>query len=1113
MTDGTTQILLPVTSQFPADAIPAGLRFSDGRTPDQALGSVYCTDYALFSTAEGIGFTTSIVIGEELGIDLPLLDGTKLLLGAPPAGGVTQFRLTAFLAEDGFQLTADEIRLALRLPPSLLKPVPATPGGTAPPFAEIAVYGSVGIDKHLDVRVLGFDKLTLPPVMVGSSGVVVSADDVVLCLSKADTPAEVLAAGFDRGFLGVYIGRATVKLPEGLPALAPDSLVMRNAAIGSQGVSGSLAATYAVTFDPVAKKFTGDGAGELFGVPFGVSSLGIELRQNALTAGTLTGQLLLPFFDHPVGVTVTLRPDGSCAVDLGAGVTIGTLERPGLLRVAVQRLGFEITGGRLVVHAGGTVTPLIGSPSWPSFHADDLAVDSDGNITVHGAGLILTNGRPLGLGPSPTGAGQVPGVTVDKLALSGNPFGDGLTADAELSTVARLGPVTATVQKLGVHTRLAVADDGSGPVTADLSFTPPTGIGVTVDAQGVVSGGGFLFHDPDRGLFGGLMQLTLHEKIIVSAYGLVTSHLPDGGPGFSLLVFVTAEGFKPIPLGFGFMLQGIGGMLGVHRTFDTEVLRAGLKNDTLNQILAPHDPAGNAVALVQALDAAFPARRGSILLGLLAHLTWFSPTLVDLRLALILELGARERLLFLGRVSALLPTRDNDLIRLNLNALGVLDFDAGTVEADAVLVDSRLVHRFPITGSAALRARWSGDESFVLAIGGLNPHFTPPAGFPALERVTLALCSGNNPRLVCDGYFAITANTVQFGAHASLHAEALGCTVDGDLGFDALITLLPPHFIVDFHAGVQLKFHGHTLCKVALDGTLEGPLPLKLAARAKFEILWFSFSVHFAFTLADGDAAGSLPAVSLVDEVARALADPASWSTRPPAGARHGVALSNVPTGGRTALDPLGQLVVQQQVAPLNTGRDVDTYGGAAVRGPRRLRLTGTLDGQAGTPTTAAFAPARFFAMSDDDKLAAPSFETMDAGLVLGTDGMSLDPAAVVAAPLEYHDIVLNPVSGLAAEPAGIYRLPAQSLQRHIATGSAARAPVRATGRARFRNPDAAPAATLTPPSWRIVDIQTNQVAPIDPGITTWSEQRAALDVLNQGGRRWQLVAAHELPA
>ncbi len=94
-------------------------------------------------------------------------------------------------------------------------------------------------------------------------------------------------------------------------------------------------------------------------------------------------------------------------------------------------------------------------------------------------------------------------------------------------------------------------------------------------------------------------------------------------------------------------------------------------------------------------------------------------------------------------MSALLPSRDNDLIRLNLDALGV--FDAGTLAIDAVLVDSRLAHQFPITGAAALRAQWSGvaaaaagavagvagvaaAANFVLAVGGLNPRFRRPRG-------------------------------------------------------------------------------------------------------------------------------------------------------------------------------------------------------------------------------------------------------------------------------------------------------------------------------------------------------------------------------------------------
>jgi len=730
-----------------------------------------------------------------------------------------------------------------------------------------------------------------------------------------------------------------------------------------------------------------------------------------------------------------------------------------------------------------------------------------------GGGLALTETTARHLGP----------VTVQALHLAvrgtteaGRP--PGLVVEAGASLGTGIGPVSASIANTGLRLTVTFQDGNAGPFDVAVGFMPPSGIGLSIDAH-ALTGGGFLFHDPAQGAYAGVMQLSFHDELTLTAYGIIATRMPDGGRGYSLLIFITAEGFKPVPLGFGFQLEAIGGLVGVHRTFDQEVLKAGLKNDTLATLLFPRDPVANAPALIQALAAAFPARQGSYLLGLLARITWFTPTLVRLDLALVLELGARTRLLALGRVSALLPSPDNDQIRLNLDAIGVLDFDAGTLACDASLVDSRLAHQFPITGSAALRAAWpSGGGSptgagFVLAVGGLNPRFAAPAAFPPLERVTIALCSGDNPRLVCDAYLAVTANTVQFGARTSLYAEALGFSVAGDLGFDALVELLPPHFIVDFHASVQLKRGSHNLFKVTLDGTLEGPLPLRLAAKATFELLWMSFSVHFDFTLSPGDLAeAALPAVALAAELTRALADPGSWSTRRPPGLGHGVALRGLPPGPGLVLDPLGQLVVRQQVAPLNAGRDVDTYGGSPVAGARRFHLAASLQGKAAAAVPGAFAPARYFTMSDDEKLAAPSFEAMGAGLVLGDGGASFDPATVVAAPLTYESIVLGPAGAPDPAPAGPgrYDLPAVALGAQRGTGAAARAPARQAGAARFRNA-AAPAATLAAPSWRLVHASDGAVAPDDPTLTTWSEHRAALAALNRGGARWLMVPAHEL--
>ncbi|SHN13495.1 DUF6603 domain-containing protein [Rhizobacter sp. OV335] len=704
-------------------------------------------------------------------------------------------------------------------------------------------------------------------------------------------------------------------------------------------------------------------------------------------------------------------------------------------------------------------------------------------------------------------------LDIDAVTLGLTPNAQGLDLDVGASVRGRLGPVRVLADATGLRLAARFPDPpvgNLGPLDVGLGFKPPSGIGLTVDAQGVLTGGGFLFHDEAQGLYAGAMQLSLHERITLKAFGLIATRLPDGSRGYSLLVFITAEDFQPIPLGLGFTLLGIGGMVGVNRSFDQDVMRQGLRNGTLATLLFPRDPVGNAPALIRSLAAAFPARRGSYLLGLLARIGWFTPTLVLMDLALILEFGSRTRLLALGRISALLPSAANDLVRLNMEAMGVIDFDAGTAAVDAVLVDSRLAHKFAITGSAALRAGFASGPSFVLAVGGLNPHFAPPAGFPALDRVAIALSSGNNPRLVCDAYFAITSNTVQFGAHASLYASAAGFSVEGDVGFDVLVQLAPLHFIADYHARLQLKRGSYNLFMVELAGELEGPRPLRLSGKASFKIFWFHFSVHFDATLVSGEPPPLPDAVDVLAQLKQALVAPSAWRIERSADHPHGVALRSLPPSSALVLDPLGRLSVTQQVVPLNTARDIDTFGGAPVLGARRFAVTASMNGAplASTARAAAFAPAQYFTMTDDQRLAAPAFETMDAGCVFGSTALLIDAPQSVAATLGYRTVVV----GEAAVSAP-YVLPAAQLPAFSRSGSAARAPVRQVGRARFRSSVAAPAATLQAPQWRIAANTGGTALPALAGAATWSEQHAALSTLNRGKALYQLLPAHELLA
>jgi hypothetical protein len=721
-----------------------------------------------------------------------------------------------------------------------------------------------------------------------------------------------------------------------------------------------------------------------------------------------------------------------------------------------------------------------------------------------GAGLDAT--LPLNVS-----IGNVLKVPAIHLALRAGEAAVAMEVSASASTL--IGPVTAVVDHVGVEFIVSFPDVGGnlGPAEFDAHFKAPSGVGLSVNAAGV-TGGGFLFHDATRELYAGSMQVSLNETITLSAFGLIATQMPDGSRGYSMIIFITAKDFEPIPLGLGFTLRGVGGMVAVNRTFDLEVLRAGMQNDTLKALLFPRDPITNAPTIVRSLASAFPAHRGSYLLGILAKIDWFTPTLIELDLALILEFGARERLLVLGRISSLLPSADNDLVRIILDAIGVLDFDQDTAAIDALLVDSRLVHKFALTGKAALRADWHSAEStdFVLSIGGFNPRFAPPAGVPPLERVAIALSSGTNPRLTCDAYFAITSNTIQFGARAQLYAEAYHFSISGDVGYDVLIARAPLHFIADFHASVQLKHGSDNLFKVSVEGELEGPQPLRLSGKASFEIFLCHLSVRFDTTLVHGEPPPLPPAVDVLAQLEAALSTPQSWSTQLAPNRTQGVALRKLSPESGLVLDPLGRLAVNESVVPLNS--DIDTFGGAPVAGARRFTLSVALNGVALTktqPLQARFAPAQFFAMSDDEELASPSFVTMDSGLVAGTDAVSFDPGQLqlVASPVEYQTITIDP---LAAPTPGSYTMPASRLTLHCASGAAARAPVRRLGRARFRS-GAPGAVSLGRPSWAIVPLDGGTPVALDPSVKTWTDYRAALNTLNRGLARFQLVPAREI--
>ena len=575
------------------------------------------------------------------------------------------------------------------------------------------------------------------------------------------------------------------------------------------------------------------------------------------------------------------------------------------------------------------------------------------------------------------------------------------------------GPMYLRVDQLGLLAELDTMklqkDRNLGLVDAHVDASLPTGIALNIDA-GAISGGGAIHHDPASGDYYGAVVLRIAKRVTLTCLGLVSTR---DGQGNQLTSFILIGTVEHLGLTAGFItLDGLGVLYAADRTLDVPAVRAALPSGKLKYLLFPADPVKTLPEMVAGLRTFFPPKEGTHIYGLLVKLTFGNADHPLLRadLALMLERDGNtdtSRLLVLGRVSSVLPQEQAAVLTLNLDVVGEFDFDTGFAALDAVLYESKLFGRFTLTGAAAFRrARGLG---FALAIGGVTPRVTPPAGFPVVPRVTVALTSGDNPKLIIEAYLAITPNTLQFGCTASLYAAAFGFSIEGHIGFDVLIAFWPPHFIADFKAGVQLKRGSRSLFKVDVSGTLEGPLPLRVAGKATFGILWWDYTVSFDKTIIGGSNSVVSELLDVLTELLTRLDDPASWRTELPSTAGQLVGVRTNPATDGLSLHPLGRVVVQQGLVPLGLDRDIDRVGAFVPANERRFRITAArVGGRTFTDFDTVhdeFPDSQFFELTEAERLSAPGMVVRQAGVGFGDDGYDTDASLGVPAPFHYTEI------------------------------------------------------------------------------------------------------------
>lgn len=628
-----------------------------------------------------------------------------------------------------------------------------------------------------------------------------------------------------------------------------------------------------------------------------------------------------------------------------------------------------------------------------------------------------------------------PAARIDAIDLSVDVGDDAIRATAALAFTVRLGPMTATVEGLGVQATLDVGERAGnlGVANLTLAASPPTGIALTVDS-GMLTGGGFLHHDADRGEYSGLVRLK-HGNLVFTAVGVLSTRRPDGRPGYSLVLLVTGE-FPPVQLGFGFTLNGVGGLLGVHRTANVQALQEGVRTRALDSVLFPERPAENAARILSDLQTFFPHGDGTHLFGPMAKIGWGSVPILLAELGIALEFPDPLRLLLFGQLHLGLPSLDRPLLDAHLQVFGTVDFDAGTLAIDASLVDSTIAG-YRIDGDAAVRARWKGDDpDFALAIGGFHPGAVPPAGFPTLRRVSVNLTKSDNPRVRLDGYFALTSNTVQCGARVQAYAKKGQFAVEAFLSFDTLFRFDPFRFVVELAAGAAVTAFGRVITTVDLRLTLSGPRPWHVAGQASFRVIW-RYTVTFDLTIGDRpDAAAVEPAdlrALLLDELRR----PSSWSGQLPPPSGCAVALRDIglDAGTDALLHPQGRFGVRQTVLPL--GVAVDKYGERPVKDDahfviRRVHVDGRLVEHVAVRDR--YAPAQYFDLTDAQRLTAPAYVPHDSGISAAPDTTTAGDRVSVRP--RYEEIVVDPSRGHSA-PARVTPAPGVVSRVHQRSASA----------------------------------------------------------------------------
>jgi hypothetical protein len=385
------------------------------------------------------------------------------------------------------------------------------------------------------------------------------------------------------------------------------------------------------------------------------------------------------------------------------------------------------------------------------------------------------------------------------------------------------------------------------------------------------------------------------------------------------------------------------------------------------------------------------------------------------------------KIVIVGIIKCILPAEEAPLLKLQINFIGVIDFQNEFIYFEARLFDSSVVG-ITLTGSMAFAVAWGKNSTFGISVGGFHPDFkdyptvpTLPGAFRDMDRIGLQLLSGDNPRLGVEAYFAVTSNSVQFGAKAELYAGGpLGFNLYGCLAFDALFIFNPFRFTIGLEATLAIRHNTSILFGLHFKGRLSGPRPWNVAGEVSFSVFPFvTITIGFDVTWGDPALPPSSETKDLWKELREEVKKNNNWKVEIPDYHNLHVTLREFTEVEKALLlvHPFGRLIFSQRSLPLDY--DIQKFGEFKPLNVNRFSVSNIRAGKDTDVTknialnTAdvkeTFAAGNYTNLSESEKLSRKSFEPFNSGKNLMDEGKVKTPITglndtVVDYELDYLD-------------------------------------------------------------------------------------------------------------